>query len=389
MSLFPDQCGLGSALSLQDARARCWAEIDLDALESNYRVALSLLQGGARLICVLKANAYGLGAKVVSRFLYGLGARDFAVACLSEAREIRAAVPEASVLVMGMMSAREAETACSEGIDMTVWNAYSAESAQSLSAKTGKKPRVHLKLDTGLHRLGFSENDFPELLNFALNADIDLKGLYTHLALRDRENDLKQFALFDKADALLKAHGLGGYLRHACDSIGMVRYPERHMDAVRTGAWLYGVCPYRYEHPERDKLTVRFMTRISDIHTVPAGECIGYDEDHPLARESRVATLSAGYVDGFPRLNNVGFVVVHGRRAPVLGLVCMDQMMVDVTDIPCAVGDEVALLGDGLSLNEYGEIARMNRNECLSRLSRRVPKIYLKHGEAALITADL
>ena len=288
------------------------------------------------------------------------------------------------------MNENEAESACRQGIEMTVWNAYSADLVRKLYAKTGVKPLVHLKLDTGLHRLGFGENDLDILLDFALNAPVQLKGLYTHLALRDRENDLKQFALFDRADALLKAHGLSGYLRHACDSIGMVRYPERHMDAVRAGAWLYGVCPYRYEHPERDKLTARFMTRISDIHTVPAGECIGYDEEHPLVRDSRVATLSAGYVDGFPRLNNIGEVVIRGRRAPVLGLVCMDQMMVDITDIPdCEEGDEVTLLGDGLGLNEYARIAQMNRNECLSRLGRRVPKIYMENGEVKLITRDL
>ncbi|MBQ9407832.1 MAG: alanine racemase [Clostridia bacterium] len=377
-------------MTLNEAKARCWAEIDLSALKSNYQNAMEILGGEAKLICVLKANAYGLGAKKVARTLRGLGARSFAVACLAEAEEIRSVVPDADVLVMGLLSEEEAERACRQGIEMTVWNAASAKMVRELYAKTGVKPRVHLKLDTGLHRLGFGENDFDEMLDFALHAPIQLAGLYTHLALRDRENDLKQFALFDRADALLKARGLDGYLRHACDSIGMVRYPERHMDAVRAGAWLYGVCPNRYEHPERDRLTVRFMTRISDIHTVPAGECIGYDEEHPLQRESRVATLSAGYVDGFPRLNNVGAVVVQGRRAPVLGLVCMDQMMVDVTDIPaCEVGDEVTMLGDGMGLNEYAQIAKMNRNECLSRLGRRVPKIYMEDGQITEIIREM
>ena len=388
MSAFPEH-NINASMTPEDAKARCWAEIDLGALRSNYFAALDLLRDGARLICVLKANAYGLGAKAVCRYLYDLGARDFAVACLSEALEIKAAEPKANVLVMGMMSEREALCACREGVEMTVFNARSACIAGTLYARTGKKPRVHIKLDTGLHRLGFSESDTKEILSLALNADIELRGLYTHLALRDRESDLKQFALFDRVDALLKEHGLGGYLRHACDSIGMVRYPERQMDAVRVGAWLYGVCPYRYEHPERDRLTVRFVTRISNIHTVSAGECIGYDEEHPLMQTSRVATLSAGYVDGFPRLNNIGEVIIHGRRAAVLGLVCMDQMMVDVSGIPCEEGDEATLLGDGLTINEYAQTAQMNRNECLSRLGRRVPKIYLEDGKVRLITVDI
>ncbi len=372
-----------------EAKARCWAEIDLSALKSNFLTALELLSEGTQLICVLKANAYGLGAEVVAPYLYDLGARFFAVACFGEAQQIKTLLPDSRVLVMGMMSGEEAAAACRLGIEMSVFNDFSAFIALDSHAQTGIRPRVHIKLDTGLHRLGYSENELESMLAFAQRPEIEIKGLYTHLALRDRESDQKQFALFDSADALMKAHGLHGYMRHACDSIGMVRYPERHMDAVRAGAWLYGVCPYRYEHPERDKLTVRFMTRISDLHTVPAGECIGYDEEHPLARDSRVATLSAGYVDGFARLNNVGEVIVRGQRARVLGLVCMDQMMVDVSDIDsCAVGDEVTLLGDGMTLNEYASVAQMNRNECLSRLGRRVPKIYLEDGKIRRITVD-
>ena len=377
-------------MNAAEARSRGWAEIDLDALKSNYETALSMLSPGARVICVLKANAYGMGANAVSRALYSWGARFFAVACYAEAREIKSLLPDADVLVMGLVSPGECESAVRNGIVLTCWNEASARLILSSSEKTGAPARVHIKADTGLHRLGFDAGSFDAMLRFARDERVRVEGLYTHLALRNKENDLEQFRLFDRADVLLHSAGISGYMRHACDSIGMVRYPERHMDAVRLGAWLYGVCPYRYAHPELDKPVARFMTRISDIHTVRAGDYIGYDEDHPLPRDTRVATLPAGYVDGYPRLNSLGEVIVRGRRARVLGLVCMDQMMVDVTDVPGArAGDEVTLLGDGISLNEYAEIARMNRNECLSRVGRRVPRIYLQGGRIAEIQRDI
>jgi alanine racemase len=126
----------------------------------------------------------------------------------------------------------------------------------------------------------------------------------------------------------------------------MVRYPEDHMDAVRTGAWLYGVYPRGYAHPQESRLALTVKARIAQLHAVPAGSCLGYDETHPVSRDSIVATLSCGYIDGYPRLNSMGEVEICGKRAPVVGLVCMDQMMVDVTDIPEAKeGDEVILIG--------------------------------------------
>ncbi|MBR4235816.1 MAG: alanine racemase [Clostridia bacterium] len=368
-------------MDIAEAKARCWAEIDLDALGSNYKTALSLLRPPARLICVLKANAYGLGAARVCRELYGLGARFFAVACACEAEEIKTLLPDSEVLVLGLSGAGETERLIKKGIILTCFSPENARHIIKCAKSANARARAHIKLDTGLHRIGFNESTYNEMLGFALNPAVSVEGLYTHLALHDRAGDEAQFVLFDKADAFLKAHGVGGYMCHACDSIGMVRYPERHMDAVRAGAWLYGVCPNRYAHPENCRPTVRFVCRISDIHDVRAGEYIGYDDDNPLARDSRVAALSAGYVDGFPRLNNIGRVLVRGRSARVLGLVCMDQMMVDVTDIPEARrGDEVTLLGDGIGVNEYADTARLNRNEALCRLGRRVPRLYMRNG---------
>ena len=211
---------------------------------------------------------------------------------------------------------------------------------------------------------------------------ISLEGLFTHLALRNKESDRTQIDLLTGVRAELHARGISVPMTHALDSIGMVRYPEDHLDGVRTGAWLYGVYPRGYAHPEESQLAMTVKTRIAQLHAVRAGECLGYDESHPIGRDSVIATLSCGYIDGYPRLNSIGSVEIRAKRAPVAGLVCMDQMMVDVTDIPDArEGDEVILLGGSIGVDEYASIAGLNRNESLARTGKRVPRVYTENGQ--------
>ena len=162
----------------------------------------------------------------------------------------------------------------------------------------------------------------------------------------------------------------------------MVRHPQWRFGAVRIGAWLYGVVPSRYPNDNGEcRLPVRFMARVVQLRRVARGEYLGYDEEHPLDRDRVIATLSAGYADGYPRVNNVGEVLIRGRRAPIKGLLCMDQMMVDVTDIPEArPGDAATLLGDGISLEQYFAWTGAHRNEALSRIAPRVPRVYTRGG---------
>lgn len=369
-----------------ECKARCWAEIDLDALVHNYKSALDCLTGGAKLICVLKANAYGLGAVKASQTLYDAGARFFAVACLQEALEIKDALPQADVMVLGLVGEDETGYAIERGIIFTVYSRRCADIVAAKAAELKLEARVQLKADTGLHRLGFEFHDAGFCAEFAKKPYIKVEGLFTHLALRSRESDEKQFSELLAFDAALKAAGVSGYMLHACDSIGMLRYPERHMDAVRTGAWLFGVPPYTYNYDGRCLPTLAFKTRVSQIRTVKAGECIGYDDDHPLKNDCRVATLSAGYVDGFPRLNNEGSVLIRGKKANVLGLVCMDQMMVDISDIPeCEEGDIAAFIGEGVLVNDYARAYHLNHNEALCRVGRRVPRIYTYKGRTEVL----
>ncbi len=369
-------------MDYSQATARCWLEVDLDILESNYESARRICGPGVEVVPVLKANAYGLGAAKLSRVLAGRGAKLFAVAELNEALEVRRACG-ADALVLGMTAPVQVPLAVSEGVALTVYDFDIACQIDAVAAQVGRPARIHIKLDTGMHRLGFNWDEaLPDLCKLFELPHLRVEGLYTHLALRDDEADEVQIRrLLHVADGLRDAGRDFGML-HAADSIGMVRHPQYRFDAVRIGAWLYGVVPSRYPNADRAcRPPARLMTRVSQLRHVAAGEYLGYDETHPLARDSLIATLSAGFADGYPRLNSVGAAEIHGRRAPVAGLVCMDQMTVDVTGVPdVRPGDAVTLWGGGIDLVEMADWAGTNRNDLLARISRRVPRVYLRGG---------
>ena len=247
---------------------------------------------------------------------------------------------------------------------------------------------MHVKLDTGLHRLGFTDPD--EALRIKDLPGLDFEGIYSHLALRSREQSMEQEKLFTAWADQIEAGGMIAKMRHLIDSIGLTRYPEWQMDAVRVGAFLYGNVPVTWERFSEGKNVLTFKARITRIAWVKAGEGVGYD-DTPLPRDTRVATLAAGYVDGYSRaLSGKGFVSVGGKRAPVLGLVCMDQMMIDVTEIPEArEGGEAVLLGEKVDLREYAALGHLNRNECLAVIGRRVPRVYYRNGKIAAVDAEM
>lgn len=362
----------------REATARCWAEIDLNEICGNYLRAKEMVGPKTQVICVLKGNAYGMGAPVVCRMLMTLGAKMFAVASGDEAEELLDACPGAEVLVLGWVGEDQAKRLIARSGILTLFDGVQGRMLARAAETLGMSARVHVKADTGLYRLGFSgPRAADEIADLNATGRFHMEGLYTHLALHNRASDERQFAALDALRRALADRSILFPMVHALDSIGMVRYPERRMDAVRIGAWLYGVTPSRFDHPELCHAVATLKARVAQVHFVAAGEMIGYDDDHVLDRDSRIATLTAGYLDGVPRLNNAGEVVIRGRRAPVKGLVCMDQMMVDVTDIPgVQPGDEATFLGDGISLEEYVAWGRLNRNEALGRFSRRVVRVY-------------
>ena len=370
------------------AMGRAWMEVDEDALIYNYRLAKSLCQEDTAFICVVKANAYGLGLRRTAETLHEAGAAWFAVAAPEEAYIVRKAVPDAHILLMGPAGEAELPFLIKEDISLTVGTVLDAERASNAAAALHKKALVHVKLDTGLHRLGFT--DAKEGLKIKNLPGLTFEGIYSHLALRSREQSMEQERQFNAFADELAAGGLRPPMRHLVDSIGLTRYPEWQMDAVRVGAFLYGNVPVSWERFPEGKNVVTFKARVTRVDWVKAGEGVGYD-DTPLDRDTRVATLAAGYIDGYPRsLSHHGFVALHGKKAPVLGLVCMDQMMIDVTDIPEAQeGDAAVLLGGEIDLREYAEWGHLNRNECLGVIGRRVPRVYFRNGEPVYVAAEM
>jgi alanine racemase len=379
-------------MTYEEATERCWLEVDLDAIRQNYRSAAKLVGEKVRIIPVLKANAYGMGAVEVGRLLAAEGVDLFAVATGDEAEQLCRALPDgARVLPMGLVGRRQMARLIEKGMPLTLFSERQGLAVVEAAREAGQVARVHVKVDTGLHRLGLEPETAAEAVRALVETDfIQVEGLFTHLGIHTSEMDARQTAALRRVRAELLAAGVEVPMTHAVDSIGMARYPEDHMDAARVGAWLYGVTPYRYDHPELCRNVARFKARVSQVRRVRKGELVGYDDDHPLADDALIATISAGYVDGFPRLAHGCDVEIRGARAKVIGIVCMDQMMVDASGVPGASeGDEVTFVGGIIPLNEYADAAQLNRNEAWARIGRRVPRVYFEGGKPVRVSAEV
>ena len=371
-------------------RERAWLEVDLDALERNVRKCRSIIGADCALTAVVKSNAYGLGAVPIARALMAAGVDMLAVACLDEALQLRRALPAAQIMILGDTPVRRMAQAARQDLVCTRWTAEQARAA----ARCGL--RVHAKLDTGFHRLGFDckEGALAALAAALSTPGLRLEGVYSHLALVNAEEDARQFARFDAAVEYLRAQGIAPRYVHIDDSIGMVRYPGQQRDMVRVGAFLYGVWPSRYDDPiTSEPVIAALKARVTNISRLEPGEGAGYDYLFRAERPSVLATICAGYGDGYARAASKygGEVSIRGRRCRVAGLACMDQLMADVTDVPgVQVGDEVVLFGGReVPIMEYADWADTNRNEAIARVTARVPRLYLRGGEVVEVCAAL
>jgi alanine racemase len=382
---------LEHTITYEDAVSRCWLEVDLDAIRDNYRTALALVGGKTTLIPVLKADAYGMGAAEVGRLLHREGARLFAVATGDEAEQLLRQLPgEAKVLTLGLVGKNQLSRLIAAGMPLTLFSEGQGRAIAEAAAALGRQAEVHVKVDTGLHRLGLDPETAAETVaQIHSTGRVRIAGLFTHLGIHTAEMDHEQTMKLRRVRDQLREKGIEIPLTHAVDSIGMARYPEDHLDAARVGAWLYGVTPYHYGKPELCKGVARFKARVSQVRTVKKGEMVGYDDDHPLPEDRVIATISAGYVDGFPRLAHGQAIEIRGGRALVCGLVCMDQLMADVTDIPGVTeGDEVVFVGGIIGLNEYARMGQLNRNEAWARIGKRVPRVYFGGGAPVRVRSE-
>lgn len=290
---------------------------------------------------------------------------------------------------MGLLGARAMEEMIAAGMPLTLYSKKQGRQIADIARRLGRPARVHVKVDTGLHRLGLEVEEAAEYAaGLVREGWVELAGLYTHLAIHTEEMDRMQIERLLRVKGELGRLGIAVPLTHAVDSIGMAHYPHAHLDAARVGAWLYGVKPSGAG--EESRCPARFRARISQLRRVRAGELIGYDDDHPIRRDSIIATVCAGYVDGTPRLGEDWQVEVRGQRANVIGLACMDQLMADVTDIPgVEEGDEVTFVGGGISVEEYARMGRLNRNEAWARIGRRVPRVFFENNVPVRVCAEV
>ena len=365
------------------------AEINLASLRHNLRV-VRRASGEARVFCVLKADAYGHGAKALARTLERAGADGICVALLEEAVELRDAGIMAPILVMGGYYGRSSGDLLRHRLTPVVHDPAQIETlAQEVRHGSGEGLKIHLKIDTGMGRLGILPRDLPTVgALLAKNPEIQLEGLMTHFASADSE-DLEsltaQLDEFDAATRLIASMGFAPTVRHAANSAALLKLPRARLDWVRPGIALFGVEPIPGIAPEL-RPVMRVQTRVVATRTLDPGQSVGYGSTWTARRTSHIATIPMGYADGLSRsLSNRGAVLVRGQLAPIVGVISMDMTMIDVTDIEGAnTGDECVVLGS--QRGPRGEVsitaADMARQlgtipwEVLTSISRRVPRFY-------------
>jgi len=364
---------------------RCWAEIDLGAVRENAIMATAMSQCG--LIGIVKADGYGLGAVPVACALAG-EVKMFGVATISEALELQAAGIKTPILLLGARVPEERETVLKHSLvpcissvsEARAWDALAKQ--KSLSAFV-----VHVALDTGMGRIGFSETEWNARTIRALAAlrHLRIEGIASHFPSADEDVRFtrKQIQRFGELQMLAVEHGLKPRLAHIGNSAGILGYPELHSvsNLVRPGLMLFGVSPIAARQPLL-KPVLTWKTHITLRRDLPKGRSVSYGRTFITNKPTRVATLTVGYADGYPRhLSGSGAeVLIHGRRCPLLGRVTMDQIMVDVSGVPAKIGDEAVLIGrqgrEEISASELAQKAGTIPWEILTRLTSRVQRVY-------------
>lgn len=372
-----------------------WAEIDSRAFCRNLIAVARFLRPSVRLIAVLKANGYGHGAIPLAKAAEHVDAPlwGFGVSSVEEGIGLRSAGLRRPILILGSLFPFESfEAALEHDLTSTVASLAAVRAVAKIASDRKRRARVHVKIDTGMGRIGVAPETAPPVLQTVLQSDsLLLEGVYTHLARADSpEETKKQLALFEQVLRGVRVEGPHALLRHAANSAATLSFPESHYDAVRPGLALYGVYPQDDLSPRVDlRPVMTWKTRVVFVKTVRPGTPISYGGTFRVKRPSRLATLPVGYADGYRRaFSNKARVLVKGRRCPVVGRVTMDQTVVDVTDVPRVdVGEEAVLLGcqgpDKVSAEEMARWAETIPYEILCGISGRVPRVVTDTGRAA------
>ncbi len=359
------------------------AEIDLGAVQRNLGRLRATIGPGVRVFGVVKADAYGHGAVPVARALEPL-CHALAVSLVEEGLELRAAGVRAPILVLGAYYNRHQDEVIAERLTPVIYDRGELERFADAAKRLGRRVEVHLKLDTGMSRLGVAPGELPAILERVDNLpQVKLAGLCTHFASADVEDPAATEAALRTFQAALEAAGaarFSGVIRHAANSAAAVRFPAARLDAVRPGLALYGAMPSEVVRLAGLEATLALRSRIMAVREVAPGTGVSYGGTWRAPRPTRVATLPIGYADGYPRHIRQASVLVAGQRVPIIGVVCMDMLMIDATDLPeSALSGPVTLIGrDGAAEITVDEVARWAGTinyEILCGISKRVPRV--------------
>lgn len=372
-----------------DNRRPTWAEIDLTAISHN----IAQLQGAvkpARVMTVVKANGYGHGVVEVSRVCQEQGVDFLGVASLDEAMTLRDAGMKLPILVLGYIPQEFALTVVSEGVRATIFDSGLAEALSRASVELGKTAHVHIKIDTGMGRLGFQANPdtIKEIVRLSQLPGLHLEGIFTHFALADvpdKSYTFEQLRVFEGVLDSLAREGVSFDIRHCANSAALMEMPQTRFNMVRAGIAIYGLYPDPLHRPLGFNLipAMQLKSRVSFVKTLHLGQSVSYGRTYYCTGDTRVATVPIGYADGYSRLlSNRSWAYINGQKAPLIGTVCMDQVIFDVSSIPdVKEGDEVLLFGrpeNGVTADDLASIIGTINYEIVCAVSSRVPRIYVQ-----------
>ncbi len=378
---------------------RTWAEINLDAAEHNIRAIREITDPNAKIMAVVKADGYGNGFYEMADTFLKNGADMLAVAMLQEGIAIRRSGITAPVLILGTCLPDMLEGLIDYDITPNVYSYDTAESISEIAVKKGKTVKIHIKLDTGMSRIGYLVNDdtyesvIDEILKISRLPNIEIEGIFSHFSTSDEADGAYTRMQLDRFMSVcggLEDKGLKIPLRHIANSAGIMMYPEAHLDMVRPGVILYGMYPSDEVDKTRLPLipVMTFKSVVTNIKTAESGRGVSYGKEFVTPAPTRIATIAAGYADGYLRgIAKNGFIMVNGEKAPIIGRICMDQCMIDATNVHnISIGDEVILFGEeGVTIDDIAKSLNTINYEVSCGISKRVPRVYVKNGEAVKI----
>ena len=381
---------------------RTVAEIDLDAIDYNIKSIRKRVPVGTKILGTIKADGYGHGALEVAEILRKNGVEMFSVALLDEAIYLRKNGVKDAILILGFTPAHCAEELVKYDIIQTISSVDEAEAVSAAAVKLGKKAKIHIKIDTGMGRLGFfpCQKSVEEIVRISQLDRIEIDGMFTHFAISDCAD--KTFTLEQKGKFFymideLEKHGITIPNKHCANSAGIMDFDNLFLDLVRPGIILYGLYPSDEVIKENIPLkpAMCLKTQVSFIKEVDEETSIGYGRTYFSKGKRRIATLPVGYADGFSRLlSNRGFVIIHGQKASIVGRICMDQCMIDITEIDGVhVEDEVVLMGkmanEEISADDIAKLIGTINYEVVCMVDKRVPRVYFKNGNIVKVVNHL